>query len=55
MQPNDLKCCGNCIYRYSVDMGDNYEERCIKGRNKESHKMCTEWNFDGLYYIDRVK
>ena len=52
---DDLKCCGNCKQRNSVDMGEYFEETCLKGEHLESYKICKEWEFDGLIWQKREK
>ncbi|GEM_PF-6084235 len=49
MNENDLKCCGNCLYRNGVDMGDCFEENCEQRHHTSSFEYCDEWAFDGLH------
>ena len=49
MNENDLKCCGNCLHRNSMDNGDCFEEICKKGHDTGSFEYCDEWEFDGLH------
>jgi len=47
---NDLKCCGNCVFRCSIDMGNAVEENCIKNRENitSSSEYCDDWMYDDL-------
>lgn len=49
MNENDLKCCGNCLYRVANDMGDCSSEGCGQGNNTASYEYCNEWEYDGLH------
>lgn len=47
MNVNDLKCCGNCLHRISLDMGDYVEERCERRHQTSSYEYCDSWEYDG--------
>lgn len=49
MNENDLKCCGNCLHRNHVNMGDYFEEFCGERHTTGSYEYCDEWAFDGLH------
>jgi len=44
----DLKCCGNCLYRQSIDMGNDFSEKCEFGNHMESSAYCGSWTWDNL-------
>lgn len=46
MEIDDLKCCGNCIYRISMDMGDYFRSGCSHGKITQSFERCDKWEFD---------
>ena len=51
----DLKCCGNCSFRKSLDMGDNFSETCTGNLSiKQSYGYCSEWQYDELLQKDRL-
>ena len=54
IQLDDLKCCGNCTHRTSIDMGSEHEESCKKNYNTPSYMKCDEWEYDKLKWSDRV-
>ena len=49
----NLKCCGNCYFRHSLDMGDYHSEICKKKYHTESNCKCSKWRFDLLTALDR--
>ncbi len=53
MNVTNLSCCGNCKHRSSIDMGDYFEETCLKGNHLESFKVCSEWEYDKMIYHNR--
>lgn len=55
MQLDDLKCCGNCSKRVSLDMGDYFEENCLINNTLESFKICDKWEYDGILWQKREK
>jgi len=53
---NDLKCCGNCIHRATLDMGDYTEERCERRhQGLSSYQCCDKWSYDGLMQESRTE
>jgi hypothetical protein len=55
MNEKDLKCCGNCLRRITLDMGDYVEERCEKRHQTGSYEYCDSWEYDGLHRELRMK
>jgi hypothetical protein len=51
---DDLKCCGNCAHRQSIDNQYHVEEAC-KFDVKPSFDVCDLWKYDNLKKVDRVK
>lgn len=49
MNVEDLKCCGNCRFRVSTNMGEYSEEMCALKENSESFQYCDKWDYDGLH------
>jgi len=49
----NLKCCGNCRYRESIDMGNDFSEKCEFGNHMESSAYCESWDFDNLTIKER--
>ena len=45
---NDLKCCGNCIHRINMDMGNYIAENCHKKKILNSYGLCKKWECDNL-------
>lgn len=54
MNENDLKCCGNCVYRTSTNMGDYFSEGCTEQYLLPSWKYCDKWKSDGIYHVQRL-
>ena len=50
IQAEDLKCCGNCSWRGTMDMGTYFGESCNfdKEFTEEGSHVCYHWNYDGL-------
>ena len=55
MNIGDMKCCGNCLHRYSISMGDYSREDCdlATSEDTDSSEVCTNWKFDKLNYRKR--
>lgn len=51
---DDLKCCGNCDHRGTMDNGDDYSEWCAKRNNMSSWGYCDKWESDRLTRKDRT-
>ena len=50
----NLRCCGNCMSRSSIDMGNYCEEACTQNdSNLASAEVCECWIFDGLTASER--
>jgi len=47
-------CCGNCIYRNSMDNGDHQIEGC-NFSNFGSWEICKKYEFDNLSFEMRIK
>jgi hypothetical protein len=52
----DLKCCGNCSHRNTMDMGGYIAELCNfrKENTNGSENVCEMWDFDNLKSKDRM-
>ena len=56
MNPEDMKCCGNCKFREAELTDDTSEEYCTKGQSIiGSWGYCKKWSFDTLTRKDREK
>ena len=56
-EKENLKCCGNCAYNRSMDMGAKLarEEWCImKVESEGSDDYCFKWEYDKLTRKDRI-
>ena len=45
---DDMKCCGNCHHRESMDNGDNFIECCSMRNNMASWQVCDKWKYDNV-------
>ena len=45
---DDLKCCGNCLHRSTLDMGNYSDETCNKDHNTSSWQYCKLWEYDNI-------
>jgi len=43
---DDMKCCGNCHHRESMDNGDDFIECCSKRNSMASWQVCDKWRYD---------
>jgi len=49
MTIDDLKCCGNCMYRNAFEfLDENYVNENCKFFLKPSCELCGKWEFDGM-------
>lgn len=49
MKMSDLHCCGNCLFRISIEKGSTHVESCSKtDSNKASYEICEHWEYDSL-------
>ena len=53
MTIDDLKCCGNCNNRDTIQMVDYHREVCGLGMLTCCHEICSKWEFDNLVNSDR--
>ena len=51
----NLKCCGNCMHRSTIDMGSYSDETCDKDNNLSSWQYCKKWEFDGIERSGRTE
>ena len=51
----NLKCCGNCNHRSTIDMGSYSDETCDKDNNLSSWQYCKKWEFDGIERSGRTE
>ena len=52
MKKEDLKCCGNCEHRNSINSGDDQIESCPY-ETLPSWGICGKWEYDGVNIYHR--
>ena len=55
VEVENLKCCGNCLHRSTIDMGSYSDETCDKDNNLSSWQYCEKWEFDGIERSGRTE
>lgn len=54
-ETENLKCCGNCLHRSTIDMGSYSDETCNYDNNLASWQYCGKWEFDGIERSGRTE